>query len=93
MGDVMYYTGTLEEFNSWHDEVKIAEGIPPEGKIGYVNGLPAPDNQRTYAYSEATLHPQNVNSYIWAYGDYPDAQKVSISKSQAIELGYFSGGI
>ena len=73
MGDsftVMYHRGTLSQFNSWHATAMAAEGIPPEGKVGYINGEPAPTAQRTVAYSAAIQNPDKSDEYCWLYGKY-----------------------
>jgi len=66
----MYHRGTLVQFNTWHNDAMIKEGIPPEGKVGFVNSEPAPENQRTTAYSSATQNPNKTDDYIWIYGAY-----------------------
>ncbi len=84
----MYNRGTLEQFNAWHENVMALEGIiPNEGKVGDINGVPAPQSQRTVAYSKAVAHPVNPNDYIWVYGDYPDAV---ISVDEARTAGWFA---
>lgn len=70
----MYHRGTLAQFNTWHDSAKLSEGLP---KVGYVNGIPAPQNQQTISYSDATQNPNGSDDYIWLYGAYPDS-KLSI---------------
>ena len=83
-----YHRGTLTEFNIWHDAAMISENIPiPGGKIGFVNGIPAPDNQRTIVYSGAALHPSNTDDYIWVYGDYPDGESLTLTEVQT--MGWF----
>lgn len=83
-----FHRGTLEEFNIWHDAIKISKDISEEGKIGFVNGVAAPENQRTVAYSMLILHPANENDYAWAYGDYP-GEKASLSRQEVKTLGWF----
>lgn len=61
----MYLTGTKEEFDIWHTQAKQMEGIPPEGKVGYVNGVPAPNNQRTMAVSDPIEHPTIKGLFFW----------------------------
>lgn len=63
----MYYRGTIEDFNLWHDQVAIFEGLP---RVGLVNGVPAPDRQMTVAYIEAIQNPNGNNDYIWEFGKY-----------------------
>ena len=82
----MYNKGTLEQFNEWHDRVKILEGITPEGKVGFVDGVPAPDRQRTTAYSQASKHPTD-DIYIWQYGAYPTGE--TFTSLQVREMGWF----
>ena len=76
----MYHRGTLEEFNIWHESVKLAYGIPPAGIIGYINEQPAPNNQRTIAYVRACQNPNGNNDYIWPYEAYPDPNKTKLSQ-------------
>lgn len=83
---MIFHRGTLEEFNIWHDAVKIAEGYP---KIGYINGIPAPQNQKTVAYSAAVSHPSNINDYIWADGKYPRIGHSMLSLEEVKVLGWF----
>ena len=83
-----YHRGTLEEFNTWHSAAMINDEIPiPDGRIGFVNGIPAPNNQRTVAYSSAVLHPSNAGDYIWAYGDYPDGESLTLIEVKT--MGWF----
>ena len=79
-----YNRGTLAEFTTWHDAAKIAEDIPEGGKIGCVNGIPAPDNQRTMEYSEVIPHTVNADDYIWVYNGYVDGSLPSLTKAEAI---------
>ena len=46
------------QFDLWHDSVKTALGIPPEGRIGNRNsdGVPQPNKQRTIAYVQPLQH-------------------------------------
>jgi hypothetical protein len=87
-----YHRGTWTEFNSWHEAAKLAEGIPPEGKIGFVNGVPAPDNQRTTEYSSAIAHPVNEDYYIWLFGAYPMQGKDVLSDEDVRAVGWFAEG-
>ena len=66
----MYHRGTLAQFNTWHNAVMVKEGIPINGKVGFVNGEPAPQNQRTIAYSSVEANPNALNDYVWLYGAY-----------------------
>lgn len=66
----MYHLGTLAEFNTWHETAMAAEGITPEGKIGFINGEPAPTAQRTIAYSAPYKNPNKEDEYMWLYGKY-----------------------
>jgi len=87
---MIYHRGTLEEFNMWHTAVKVSEGITGEGRVGFIQGIPAPNNQRTVAYSVPIQHPNETDDYIWSYGDYEDTQKLSLSESGAKILGWLS---
>lgn len=86
----MYNRGNLAEFELWHIFVMNEEGISPkDGRVGMVDGVPAPQNQRTVAYSEAIRHPSGTDDYIWLYGDYPDEQKDDLSEDDARNAGWF----
>jgi hypothetical protein len=69
-----------------------AENIPnPEGKIGYVNGQPAPDSQRTTAYSQATQHPLGGDDYVWLCGNYCSGdENLDIAGTSPRLLGWFN---
>jgi hypothetical protein len=82
----MYNSGTLEEFEAWHEQVKNLEGLP---KIGYINNIPMPGNQQTIAYSNAIQNPGGGNDYIWAYGNYPDANKPELLMEDVKLAGWF----
>lgn len=56
--------GTIDDFNTWHEIAKEGEGIPSEGRISFINGVAAPDSQRTMAYVEAVKHPEE-EVYAW----------------------------
>ena len=84
-----YHRGTLEEFNTWHDTAKITEGITAEGKIGFIGGVPAPNNQRTMAYSEVIQNPDSSDDYIWAYGDYAIAERAVLNQTDVNDLNWF----
>lgn len=75
----MYHRGTLAQFNTWHEVAMAAEGITPEGKIGFVDGEPAPQNQRTTAYSSTTQNPDKTDDYVWQYGAYKDSYISSVT--------------
>lgn len=59
--------GTFAEYTLEHDADCIANGIIPPGKIGYINGVPAPNNQRTIAMYDAFQNPDGSDDYIWKY--------------------------
>ena len=85
----IYHRGTLSQFNTWNDAAKVLEGIPPGGRIGYVNGVPAPQNQRTTDCSEAKPHPTNSsNDYIWLFGAYQNESLTKLTRQEAIDLGW-----
>ena len=67
----MYHIKTLAEFNTWHDVAKASEGIINNGKVGCVNGVLAPDNQKTVAYSKPIQKLDLTDEYIFSYGKYP----------------------
>lgn len=81
----MYNRGTIEEFNTWHINVKQVEGLP---KMGYINGLPAPQNQETVAYVNAIQNPDNSDDYIWLYGAYPISDKTDLSQTDINNLNW-----
>ncbi|MDB2415444.1 hypothetical protein N9W34_06705 [Rickettsiales bacterium] len=85
-----YNRGTLAEFNIWHDYAMMAEAISASGKVGLVKGVPAPENQRTMAYSVVIKHPVNADDYIWAFGDYPHADKDQLSLDDVAAEGWFA---
>lgn len=85
-----FYRGTQVEFDTWHAIAMSGEGITlPEGKVSIVNGVPDPSIQKTMAYSRAISHPTNEDDYVWAYGDYTDGEKTSLSFSECEALGWF----
>ncbi len=84
---MMFHRGTIEQFNTWHDAVKVAEGYP---KIGYINGIPAPQNEQTTAYSYAIPHPNNNNDYIWEDGKYPRVGETMLTLAEVKTLGWFA---
>lgn len=85
----MYHRGTLAEFNSWHIAAMEAEDIPvPGGKIGFINGVPAPDSQRTTSYSAAIQNLNNSDDYIWQYGSHPIEGRAILTAAQAQELTF-----
>ena len=85
----MYNRGTLAQFQAWHNTAMAAENIPnPEGKIGYVNGQPAPDSQRTTAYSQTIQHPLGGDDYIWLCGNYCTNKNLDLEQVKL--LGWFN---
>lgn len=82
----MMNRGTLLEFNTWHNQAKISEGLP---RIGYVNSVLAPQNQETTAYSQAIQNPNGTDDYIWNYGAYPVNGKAKLSQSDIDNLNWF----
>lgn len=84
-----YQRGTIAEFNAWHSLAMVAEEIPPEGRIGMVNGIAAPQNQRTMAYSNAIQNPVGGDDYIWLYGKYIDTLKPALTLEEAKIAGWF----
>ena len=80
------YRGTLEEFKEWHTAAKIAENIPPEGRIGFVNGVPAPNNQRTFNVADPIQNPDKSNDYYWDNEKFKDNKypKSTINKIEDI---------
>lgn len=86
----MFNRGTIAEFNSLHASMKASEGITAEGKIGTRLGVPSPNTQRTYNYSEAIPHPVNDDDYIWGYGAYIDNTLPVLTYEEAATEGWFS---
>lgn len=85
----IYHRGTLAQFTTWHNAAKLEEGIPPEGRIGYVLGIPAPNNARTYNYSETIQNPGGGNNYLWEFYAYPDDDLPQLSRAEAEAAGWF----
>ena len=86
----MYVTGTMQDFETWHTIAKIAEGIPPEGRVGFVNGKPAPQNQRTIAVSDPVKHP-GKDEYAWEVMGSPMGQLRT--EAEVKQMGYLSENI
>ena len=84
-----YHSGTLQEFNNWHETAKSLESIDESGKIGFIKNNAAPDNMRTYSYSTAYEHPEISGQYLWAFGNYPIEEKTVITYAEAVSLGWF----
>jgi len=82
----MYHRGTLAQFNTWHIAAKTAYGIPEDGIIGFVDGKPAPENQRTTSYSIAIQNPAGGDDYIWNYGSYPDSNLQTVSQGWVVDF-------
>lgn len=89
----MFHRGTLDQFDTWHDAAKNLAAIPAEGKIGNVNGIPAPQNQRTIAVSEAIAHPINNDDYIWQFCGHKDENFTSLTFEEVRALGFFAEDI
>lgn len=70
----MYHAGTLAQFNTWHNTAMTAEGITPEGKVGFCNGKAAPEAQKTIAYSSPFIDPKYPDKCMWLYGKYKDSK-------------------
>lgn len=83
-----YHRGTLDEFDVWYNAVKLSENITVDGKVGFVNGVAAPDNQRTTEYSTPIKHPVNQDEYIWQYGGYRVGNRNVLTKSEVKSLGW-----
>ncbi len=83
---VTYHRGTLEEFNTWHQQVKLIEDLP---KAGYRDDIPVPENQQTINYSEVIKNPLEDNDYIWMYGNYPIEDKEVLSSGDILILNWF----
>lgn len=88
----LYYQGTLEQYNIWHTWVchEDRANIPEEGKINFVNGVAAPDKQRTIRYSRTIAHPENEDDYIFKFGVYPkpDMGLTEYTEQDTIDNGY-----
>jgi len=59
--------GTAVQYNTEHAADCALAGIPAEGKVGFVNGVPAPDTQRTMKLYDAFQNPDNSDDYIWRF--------------------------
>lgn len=80
----MFMTGTLAEFNTWHDTIaKPGEGITGKGKVGYVGKTPAPYNQLTTAYVAPIKHPI-LDQYAWEHGAYPRGTNKTIDEIKTL---------
>lgn len=66
----MYHIGTIAQFNDWHDAAKLAENIPPDGKINFRKGRPVLDKGRTTGYSIAHQSYSDKRLYYWIYEKY-----------------------
>ncbi len=82
----MYHRGTLSEFNTWHNNVKIILNLP---KIGYVNNQLAPQNEHTIAYVDPIQNPNKSDDYIWNYAAYPIDGKIQLSQMDINNLDWF----
>jgi len=91
MTEKKYHALTLQQFNTWHEAAMQAEGITPEGKVGYINGVPAPDSQRTTAYSIAIPHPTQEDYYLCKFGNYQDSELPALDDAEAVAAGWFGG--
>lgn len=89
---VIYYRGTLAQFNAWEETCRISEGIPLDGsgKVNMVDGAAAPDNQKTIRYSECIVNPNDVNDVIWTGVKYPPENVQQITKEEAIAIGFIT---
>ena len=66
---------TIEEFNTAHEAAKILAGLP---KVGFVNGVPAPNNQQTLEVTYAKPHPTNDTVIAYINGGWDDSLKVGM---------------
>lgn len=83
-----YHRGTLSEFNAWHEQAKIAEGLP---KIGYVDGVLTPQNQQTINYVDPIQNPSSADDCVWEFGAYPIEGKDVLSQENFEALGWGDG--
>lgn len=56
--------GTFAQFNMEHMADCISADLP---KMGYINGIAAPQNQLTVALYDALQNPDGSDDYIWKY--------------------------
>lgn len=84
-----YVRGTKDEFESWHTKEKARQGIPPEGKVGEVEGVLSPNTQRTYAITEPVKNPTNSEDIIWKTTiDQAPKDKSILTDSDARQLAW-----
>lgn len=83
-----YYRTNLATFTTWHNTAKIAEGLP---RVGYINGVPAPQNQQTVNYSTPIQNPNGSDDYVWLYGAYPINGKTDLSAADVAALNWIVG--
>ncbi len=88
MSDQIYHRGGQSEFDVWHSAAMSSEKITQEGRINKINNIPAPEYQRTVAYSSAVFHPVNKDDLIWIFGDYPDANKPRYTLEEVKNAGF-----
>lgn len=88
----IFIRGTLDEFKAWHEKAKIKYGIPPEGKIGFIDGVPAPDNQRTYEFVDVITNPKDDKDHIWETDSDIAVGKVPLTKADIDNLEWFKDG-
>lgn len=84
-----YHIGTLAEYTTEHDAIKVRRGIPAGGRIGNVNGVPAPDKPRTTHYSKPIAHPTNADSYIWKFDDFCKGDSQTHTVAEVKAAGWF----
>lgn len=86
-----YYRGTLADFTAWETDCRVSEEIPLDGsgKVGMVNGIPAPLDQKTMSWVGCIPNPNDANDVIWLADKYPPVETVeSITYDEAVTLGF-----
>lgn len=90
MSDYLIFHGT--NFENIRQQLNENKGIPPEGRINYYRGEPAPDKPRTMNYVEPSKHPTLDKRYIRNI-DMPqfviDAADEILTQTQMEEQNYF----
>lgn len=66
-----FYTGTPTEFTTYNDAAMVANGIPPEGIIGYKSGVELPEGTNVEDWvcnttNNKILAPENKRKDTWS---------------------------
>lgn len=85
-----YYRGTLAQFTDWETSCRVTEGIPLDGsgKVNQVNGVDAPNNQKTIEYCKCIPNPNDAQDVMWIDSKYPPQGVGTITHDEAITIGF-----